>query len=163
MTPLSTPAAQGTVDTRAFWETQRDIPHEEADAAAVRLINSHFKNDAERARVSIPANPDRDDDLLIRSYIRQQMRKAASPSPEALPASGVEVAREALGSPDGWREQREALQVWTRSGFLAGEKVANEAWHKHELYSDLNRIVQWLHSAEEAAAALTAAPAPEDR
>lgn len=61
----------------SFWETRREIPHLEAEAVAIRLINSMFRNDAERARVSIPANPDRDDDLLIRSYIRQQMRKEA--------------------------------------------------------------------------------------
>lgn len=74
------------------------------------------------------------------------------PSRSALakPSSPV---RELLGSPDGWREQREALQMWTASGFLAGEPVKDEAWHKRELYSDLCRLVSWLHSAEEAARA----------
>ena len=76
---------------RSFWETPRQIAHVEADEAATRLINSHFKNDAERARVSIPANPERDDDLIIRSYIRQQARLSASPAPAA---GGLEAVRE---------------------------------------------------------------------
>lgn len=92
-TPETTPTRDEAV--RSLWETQREISHQEADESAIRLINSHFKNDAERARVSIPANPDRDDDLIIRSYIRQQMRLASAPAP----ASGrVDAVAEAIGT-----------------------------------------------------------------
>jgi len=76
--------------------------------------------------------------------------------PNPSPAGGV---REALGSPDGWREQREILEGWTRSAFLAGEKVADPVWHKRELYGDLNRLVSWLHSAEDAARVALSSPA----
>lgn len=69
--------ASDTGETRAFWETPRAIPHDEACEATARLVNSHFKNDAERARVSIPANPGRDEDLLVMSYVRQQRRNEA--------------------------------------------------------------------------------------
>lgn len=76
---------------KSFWESTREITHHEAEAAADRLICSLFKNDGERARVSIPARPDHDDDLVIKSYIRQ--RRRASTAPET-PAPSV---------PDGWK------------------------------------------------------------
>jgi len=56
--------------------TKRVISHEEAREIAHRLVNSHFRK-PDHARVSIPANPDRDDDLLIMSYIEQQSTKEA--------------------------------------------------------------------------------------
>jgi hypothetical protein len=56
------------------YDTKRLISHDEALEAAHRLINSHFGN-PNSARCSIPANPDRDDDLVLCAYIRQ--RKAA--------------------------------------------------------------------------------------
>ncbi|MCJ2075407.1 hypothetical protein MKK68_07010, partial [Methylobacterium sp. E-016] len=59
------------------WETKRVVSDEEAKAAARRLINSHFRN-ADSARVSIPANPDRDDDLVLMSYIAQRERGDAA-------------------------------------------------------------------------------------
>jgi len=54
--------------------TARIVPHVEATAIATRFCNSHFNNPppAEHARVSIPANPERDDDLLLFAYIRQR-------------------------------------------------------------------------------------------
>lgn len=55
---------------------KRQISHEEAAEIVQRLINSHFRNKGTCARVSIPANPERDDDLLILSYIDQQRRQA---------------------------------------------------------------------------------------
>lgn len=67
---------------RAFWETARTISHEEAEAVADRFIAGNFRNAGhEYPRISIPANPDRDDDLLLLSYIRQQKRDALSPDP----------------------------------------------------------------------------------
>lgn len=58
--------------------TKRTISHDEAREAMQRLVNSHFNNDREKhehARMSIPANPDRDDDLLLAAYIEQQRAK----------------------------------------------------------------------------------------
>ena len=76
-------AGPGDLLFRSEWETTRTITHEEAHEIARRLIASHFnRTDCETARASIPANPDRDDDLLINSYIKQQARKdAATPAP----------------------------------------------------------------------------------
>ena len=62
---------KGSDAPRPFWMTERAISHDEAKLVAQRLINSHFGND-DRAHVSIPADPERDDDLLILSYIEQQ-------------------------------------------------------------------------------------------
>lgn len=76
---------------KSFWESTREITHHEAEAAADRLICSLFKNDGERARVSIPARPDHDDDLVIKSYIRQQRRASTAPD---TPAPSL---------PDGWK------------------------------------------------------------
>lgn len=58
--------------------TQRPISHDEAREAMQRLVNSHFNNPRdkyEHARMSIPANPDRDDDLVLSAYIEQQRAK----------------------------------------------------------------------------------------
>ena len=55
--------------------TKRSISHDEARAALQRLINSHFNNPGEHGRMSIPANPDRDDDLVLSAYIAQQRAK----------------------------------------------------------------------------------------
>ena len=55
--------------------TDRLIDHGEAREAMQRLVNSHFNNDrakCEHARMSIPANPDRDDDLVLSAYIKQR-------------------------------------------------------------------------------------------
>jgi len=60
--------------------TKRQISHDEAQEAMQRLVNSHFRNDPathEHARMSIPANPDRDDDLVLSAYIAQQREKDA--------------------------------------------------------------------------------------
>jgi len=55
--------------------TKRPISHDEARESLQRLINSHFNNPGEHGRMSIPANPDRDDDLVLAAYIRQQRAK----------------------------------------------------------------------------------------
>lgn len=53
--------------------TTRHISHDEAQEALSRFEASHFhKTDKEHARISIPADPDRDDDLILGAYIRQQ-------------------------------------------------------------------------------------------
>lgn len=69
---------------RAFWETPREISHAEAKEAARRLVNSHFRNE-DGARVSIPANPNRDDDIVLMSYIAQRERAG---DPDAARAMG---------------------------------------------------------------------------
>ena len=58
--------------------TKRKVSHNEAREAMQRLVNSHFNNPREtheHARMSIPANPDRDDDLVLAAYIEQQRAK----------------------------------------------------------------------------------------
>lgn len=58
--------------------TKRPISHDEAREAMQRLVNSHFDNPREtheHGRMSIPANPDRDDDLVLSAYIEQQRAK----------------------------------------------------------------------------------------
>lgn len=75
-----------------FW-TKRRISHEEAQEALSRFEASHFhKTDKEHARISIPANPDRDDDLVLGAYIRQQ---AAS---EKEYQEVIEAAKELVNS-----------------------------------------------------------------
>lgn len=53
------------------------ISHEEAGQMLARFCASHFDNSTEHARVSIPANPSRDDDLRLHAYIKQQRVKDA--------------------------------------------------------------------------------------
>lgn len=49
---------------------KRIVTAERAKLAAQRLINSHFKNSGEHARMSIPVNVD-DDDIVINDFIEQ--------------------------------------------------------------------------------------------
>lgn len=59
------------------FETKREISHAEAREIAHRFINSHFHpRRGDGARMTIPADTERDDDLLILSYIAQQERRA---------------------------------------------------------------------------------------
>ncbi len=67
-------------------------------------------------------------------------------SPPSAPAGVKE-----LGKPEEWAAQLEELQTWTRSAFLAGEKVSDEAWHKSQLYGVLCGILGFLRAGEEAA------------
>lgn len=52
------------------------ITHQQARDSAQRFINRHFnhKNDPQ-PRISIPADPARDDDLLLMSYIDQEEKR----------------------------------------------------------------------------------------
>lgn len=50
----------------------RVVTHDEARAAAQRFIDGHFNNPGERPRISIPADLERDDDVLLMDYIEQQ-------------------------------------------------------------------------------------------
>jgi len=57
--------------------TKRPISNDEARAAAQRLSNSHFNNPlGEHGRTSFPANPDRDDHLILMAYIEQRRSQA---------------------------------------------------------------------------------------
>ncbi len=75
------------------------VTHDEAREIARRLIHGSFRRDGEqlehdkRPRFSIPANPDRDDDLRICDYIEQQ--KAALAERDAALVA-VEEAKKAL-------------------------------------------------------------------
>jgi hypothetical protein len=63
-------------------KTTRAITHDEAAAAARRLIHGAFRRDGERLsdddrpRFHIPARPDACDDLVLTAYIEQQRAKA---------------------------------------------------------------------------------------
>ena len=50
----------------------RTISHDEAQQIAKRFIDGHFNNKGDHPRISIPARPDYDDDLLLLAYIEQQ-------------------------------------------------------------------------------------------
>lgn len=60
--------------------TTRPISHTEARDAVQRLVNSHFNNPepCEHGRFSIPANVERDDDLVLMAYIQQQEEKQSA-------------------------------------------------------------------------------------
>ena len=47
------------------------VTSQEAREIASRFINSHFNNPGEKARISIPADPLRDDDIRLIAYIKQ--------------------------------------------------------------------------------------------
>lgn len=53
------------------WAAAGPVSHDEARAILTRFANSHFKNPGERARISIPADPKRDDDIRMAAYIVQ--------------------------------------------------------------------------------------------
>lgn len=61
-----------------------------ARIAVQRLINSHFRND-NRARCSIPANRENDDDLVAMDYVTQSEERIAR-SEQALAALEAENA-----------------------------------------------------------------------
>jgi hypothetical protein len=57
------------------------ITHDEAQQMLCRFIASHFRRgreEGEHARITIPADPHRDDDLRLDAYIEQQRSAAAS-------------------------------------------------------------------------------------
>lgn len=72
------------------------ITHDEAREIARRLIHGSFRRDGEqlehdkRPRFSIPANPDRDDDLRIRDYIEQQKAALAERDAALVAVEGIE-------------------------------------------------------------------------
>jgi hypothetical protein len=58
------------------------VSFDEARQIAQRFIDGHFNNAAEHARMSIPADPRRDDDLRLIAFIRQQRLAAAATKEE---------------------------------------------------------------------------------
>lgn len=63
---------QDDLDMTDNAEMMPPVTHEQAHESARRLINSHFNHRKPFARVSIPANPKEDDDLIICRYIEEQ-------------------------------------------------------------------------------------------
>jgi hypothetical protein len=85
-------------------ETQRPIAHDEAKQIAHRFINKHFNNHRQDGttdwpRITIPADTERDDDLLLISYIEQQ---------RAIDG-GTPAARDVLAE----RERHKTAEGWT--------------------------------------------------
>lgn len=74
---------------------RRDEPvtAEEAHASLTRLVNSHFGNPGEHARMTIPADPRRDDDLLLSQFIDEA--EAARKAAIALQLGASEVCKQA--------------------------------------------------------------------
>lgn len=70
------PSATPRVDAGTLADPVLDrcgfITHDEADDMVDRFVASHFNNKEEHARISIPARPERDDDLRLTAYVRQQ-------------------------------------------------------------------------------------------
>jgi len=55
---------------------ERVVTHDEANEILSRFIASHFrKDDAPRARFSIPVDESRDDDVLLDRYIKQNRER----------------------------------------------------------------------------------------
>lgn len=65
------------------------ISHAEAKEIAIRFIDGHFNNKGEHARISIPANPNRDDDIRLLEYIKQQSNAAPNQSPRSAQPLGA--------------------------------------------------------------------------
>jgi hypothetical protein len=68
--------------------TQRPIGHDEGRQVAQRLVNSHFHQEPQ-ARVTIPARPDCDDDLLITAYIEQRRAAEAAAAERIAELGGM--------------------------------------------------------------------------
>ena len=87
--------------------TKRPISHDEAREAMQRFVNSHFNNPRdtqEHARMSIPANPERDDDLVLSAYIEQQRAKDGQPRTAPFYDERGPRSSAGYGSGDGnWR------------------------------------------------------------
>lgn len=89
--------------------TKRRIGHDEALEAAQRLVNSHFHN-PDHARVSIPARPDYDDDLVLKAYVYQQREKETPSKWEMSMETELCRALESVAS-DGWSGDAMAVGI----------------------------------------------------
>lgn len=136
-----------TDDTKAAsgpsFYTNRVISHDEAREIADRLIASHFrKTDKEQARISIPANKERDDDLLIGAYIMQQ-RGVTARLESALRERDAEIER--LERDNGFlrKQNRDALTAegWMRACLEAREERDNSQAQVGKLRSALENII----------------------
>lgn len=77
--------------------TLRAISHDEVKEAVQRLVDGHFRNTGkEHGRMSIPANPDRDDDLVLSAYIKQQSLRIAFTQPGPSAGEERQSEREAV-------------------------------------------------------------------
>lgn len=100
-------------------ETKRTIGHDEAKEIALRFIGGHFKNRDENgerihARMTIPADTEHDDDILLLSYIEQNRR--AQPASAGTERDVAELAARLwneLGSNVTWGEIKD--QGWWRA------------------------------------------------
>lgn len=102
------------------------ISHDEADAMVTRFIASHFRgrSGGERARITIPADPRRDDDLRLSAYVEQQRER------DRAHAELERRARELCEADRARRElmgQRYAGHKVPRDTMLAAESACAEA------------------------------------
>lgn len=86
---MATPEGWGKGDkvnvrASAAFGSDRDVvpvTHDRAEAAARRLIGSHFGL-ADRPKITVPARKHEDDDFVLMAYIRQQRGKDETDSEE---------------------------------------------------------------------------------
>lgn len=164
--PLSTPAAQGTVADRIREFFANNIGATRTECAAAigvdrRTVWKHLKRMRQDAIWPLPPSlrecaeelADLVDDIVAGNYTpdsfttqptRRALALSASPSPEALSASGVEVREALFLDLLAFAADRAALNPTFAKGF---EKQG---------IADARALVA-------RAAALTSAPAPEDR
>lgn len=100
-----------------------DVSVEEAREALQRFVDSHFDNPGEHARISIPANPRRDDDIRLSAFITRAEKAFAE-----LDAAREEAAQwkrlaeqttdarlaEAIASREAMRRERDEAREETR-------------------------------------------------
>lgn len=106
--------------------TNRTISHDEARTIQIRFNNSHFrqKSSSERAHYSIPADPERDDDLLLIAYIKQQEAKDAELA--ALRAENSKLRERA----EGWKMECIAWRMIDKAQ-AEGREHAEETYTLH--------------------------------
>lgn len=108
--------------------TDRLIGHEEAREAVQRLINSHFHQEP-HARMSIPAKPDEDDDLVVIAYVRQRQQTSAD----------LQRVMEAIN------------EVWGAEGLLQVDKLVQRKRKSSETNEEIDALASALGIPEEAA------------
>lgn len=102
------------------------ISHDEARQMVSRFINSHFNNPGEKARASIPARPNYDDDLRLIAYIQQQRERDKKFA--AFADENGEPKSHCINCGTWWdRKERCPLCMGTHAEMVATEQAAEDA------------------------------------
>jgi hypothetical protein len=144
------------------------VSHGEAMQIAHRYINMQFNNEGERPRASIPINLERDDDVLLMAYIRQNIRLSAAL--EAAEARAVEAERENREHMENaaWAlyqlaAAREALStIKSRVNYARGRYHDATLWDGEDGPADQSQsLYDWIFA--EVDAAISYVPAPPQK